>query len=265
MKKKFRIRSCFIAAMLSLFTINSAIISTTNVIYAAEEFELSYGDVGDEVKGIQSKINNIMVYNLTVDGIYGKDTKAAVSDFQKIYGFTKTDGEIVDQQVYNKLTDLYNLGISKTYMGNLVITKKTENRIYGQIYFSGKGIDYLSAKLNGSGNVKVVKTDWKPAYDTCTVYLEYPVDTTGIFTLELNNNSYRSFAWKDFNLKASAAINLQAAADYALEHAYDTPEIAGGERLRKFRLQGIESCQCSSVRNILLSAARNLKISWLVS
>ena len=45
--------------------------------------DLSYGAQGDDVKRIQEALNKTGKYNLTVDGIWGKNTDAAIRDYQK--------------------------------------------------------------------------------------------------------------------------------------------------------------------------------------
>ncbi len=47
-----------------------------------------YGSTGSEVKKIQQKLKSLGYYNGSVDGIYGKNTKAAVTKFQKNCGIT---------------------------------------------------------------------------------------------------------------------------------------------------------------------------------
>lgn len=47
-----------------------------------------YGSTGDEVKSIQRKLSSLGYYNGSVDGIYGSDTKAAVTEFQRSCGIT---------------------------------------------------------------------------------------------------------------------------------------------------------------------------------
>lgn len=46
------------------------------------------GSTGDEVKSIQRKLTSLGYYSGSVDGIYGNDTKSAVTAFQKNCGIT---------------------------------------------------------------------------------------------------------------------------------------------------------------------------------
>ncbi|MBR3148754.1 MAG: spore cortex-lytic enzyme [Eubacterium sp.] len=47
-----------------------------------------YGSTGSEVKSIQTKLKSLGYYNGTVDGIYGTQTKNAVTSFQRNCGIT---------------------------------------------------------------------------------------------------------------------------------------------------------------------------------
>lgn len=58
-----------------------------------KESESSYavsklGSSGDEVKSIQRKLSSLGYYNGSVDGIYGQQTKSAVTSFQRNCGIT---------------------------------------------------------------------------------------------------------------------------------------------------------------------------------
>lgn len=56
----------------------------------------SYGSSGDEVKELQELLNSTGKYNLTVDGVYGSQTQAAVRDYQQKNSLT-VDGVAGDQ------------------------------------------------------------------------------------------------------------------------------------------------------------------------
>ena len=74
-------------------------------------FALSrYGSTGSEVRAVQTKLKSLGYYKGTVDGIYGTQTKNAVTAFQKNCGIT-ADG------ICGKQTLLY-LGLGDTYGGN---------------------------------------------------------------------------------------------------------------------------------------------------
>lgn len=56
----------------------------------------SYGSSGDEVKELQELLNSTGKYSLKVDGVYGSQTQAAVSDYQQNNNLT-VDGVAGDQ------------------------------------------------------------------------------------------------------------------------------------------------------------------------
>ena len=62
---------------------------------------ISYGMQGDNVKKIQEALNKTGKYNLTIDGIWGNKTDAAVRDYQKSNGLT-VDG-IVGKNTWSSL------------------------------------------------------------------------------------------------------------------------------------------------------------------
>lgn len=64
---------------------------------------IQYGAKGDSVKQIQQQLKNAG-YNIAVDGIFGKQTKQAIMDFQKKNGL-KVDG-IVGQQTLSSLNKI---------------------------------------------------------------------------------------------------------------------------------------------------------------
>lgn len=65
---------------------------------------LHYGAVSEEVRKLQEKLNSAGNYALTVDGIYGEKTKAAVTDYQKKNGLSPDGiaGEITLGHLYGQ-------------------------------------------------------------------------------------------------------------------------------------------------------------------
>lgn len=72
-----------VAAVCASFVVSEAIFSESST------FALSrYGSTGTEVKNIQTKLKSLGYYNGAVDGIYGTQTKNAVTAFQRNCGIT---------------------------------------------------------------------------------------------------------------------------------------------------------------------------------
>ena len=90
--------------------------------------QVSYGSSGADVKKLQKILNN-NGYNLDVDGIFGKNTKAAVTDFQKKNKLAM-DG-IVGVETWEVLDGLENLGGSSGET-----PKPTEPKSYSDIDLS---------------------------------------------------------------------------------------------------------------------------------
>ena len=206
-------KKMMIATMLTMSLISTS--AYQNVF--AEEM---YGSRGEKVTDIQHKLNSVLgTTDLEEDGIFGNQTEKAVRDFQDKFGF-RVNG-IAEQQFMNKLTDLYNLQISRIKIDSL----KRKNENSATITFSGKGIDSLSYQFDGTGTIRA-SVDWKPAYSDCTIYLEFDPGTRGNLTVNLNNVKYTAFASKTFHI---GGVDLQAVANYTVNHAFDPPKIEGND------------------------------------
>ena len=77
-------------------------------------YDLTIGSSGDKVRQLQEQLNRIgRVYSsippLTVDGIYGQNTKNAVEQFQKIFNLPVTG--ITDYKTWYKISQIY-VGVS---------------------------------------------------------------------------------------------------------------------------------------------------------
>ena len=78
-------------------------------------YDLSVGSSGDKVRAIQEQLNRIAVNyqsipRLTVDGIFGPNTKASVEHFQTIFNLPATG--IVDYPTWYKISQIY-VGVSR--------------------------------------------------------------------------------------------------------------------------------------------------------
>lgn len=78
-------------------------------------YDLSVGSSGDKVRAIQEQLNRIAVNyqsipRLTVDGIFGPNTKASVERFQTIFNLPATG--IVDYPTWYKISQIY-VGVSR--------------------------------------------------------------------------------------------------------------------------------------------------------
>lgn len=68
------------------------------------------GDTGGKIRTLQYYLSTIAFYNssippLTIDGIYGPSTQAAVTSFQKAYGLEPTG--ITNKETWEKILDVY--------------------------------------------------------------------------------------------------------------------------------------------------------------
>ena len=73
--------------------IGSAVACGAGYLIYTQTAQTSYavsklGSTGDEVKSIQSKLSSLGYYKGSVDGIYGQQTKSAVTSFQRNCGIT---------------------------------------------------------------------------------------------------------------------------------------------------------------------------------
>ena len=81
----------------------------------------SYGSSGDDVKKLQSYLNQVGNYGLDTDGVYGSKTQAAVKDYQTKNGLT-VDG-IAGDETWGSLTSA--ISNSTTNSGNAGSTGST--------------------------------------------------------------------------------------------------------------------------------------------
>ncbi|MBQ9517139.1 MAG: spore cortex-lytic enzyme [Eubacterium sp.] len=81
---------CIAAALLLAVAAVGASFAVSEAVFAEKStFALSrYGSTGTEVKNIQTKLKSLGYYNGSVDGIYGTQTKNAVTAFQRNCGIT---------------------------------------------------------------------------------------------------------------------------------------------------------------------------------
>ena len=78
-------------------------------------YNLTIGSSGDKVRQMQEQLNRIAeVYTaipvIAADGIFGNDTRNAVTEFQNIFGLPKTG--IVDFKTWSKISQIY-VGITR--------------------------------------------------------------------------------------------------------------------------------------------------------
>ena len=78
-------------------------------------YNLTIGSTGDKVRQMQEQINVIAgaypaIPRVTVDGIYGQGTSAAVREFQSVFGLPVTG--IVDYPTWYKISEIY-VGVSR--------------------------------------------------------------------------------------------------------------------------------------------------------
>lgn len=78
-------------------------------------YDLSVGSSGDKVRMMQEQLNRIArnypsIPTIAIDGRFGEDTKAAVTQFQKIFNLPATG--IVDYPTWYKISQIY-VGVSK--------------------------------------------------------------------------------------------------------------------------------------------------------
>lgn len=78
-------------------------------------YNLEQGSTGQKVRQMQEQLNVIAgaypaIPKITVDGIYGPATEAAVKKFQSVFGLPQTG--IVDYKTWFKISEIY-VGVSR--------------------------------------------------------------------------------------------------------------------------------------------------------
>lgn len=78
-------------------------------------YNLTQGSTGDKVRQMQEQLNVIAgaypaIPRVTVDGIYGPGTAAAVREFQSVFGLPVTG--IVDYATWYRISEIY-VGVSR--------------------------------------------------------------------------------------------------------------------------------------------------------
>ncbi len=97
----------------TLYGVYEAIQKTVLPIGEGQTFPgtLQQGNSGEDVRRLQSYLNAIAVYygdlpTLSEDGIFGSQTRNAVSEFQRLYLFDETG--VVDADTWYRIVELYN-------------------------------------------------------------------------------------------------------------------------------------------------------------
>lgn len=130
-----------VAVLLVLALLGGAAAAGYGAFYALEGSDSVYalsrlGSTGSEVKSIQTKLKSLGFYNGAVDGIYGTQTKNAVTAFQRSCGIT-ADG------IAGSQTLLYlGLGSSNTATNNTKYTNDEVNLLAKVISAEARGESY---------------------------------------------------------------------------------------------------------------------------
>jgi spore germination protein len=145
---------------LLIFTLLALAIIPMNNGYAASYGSrvLKLGSRGDDVKLLQTKLNNLNFSAGTPDGIFGPKTKTAVMAFQKASGIT-VDG-IVGQNTYAKLNKSENKELYRVTVNGSVVNLRngpgTNHAVIGQVTRGkslsviGQSGDWLHIAVNNS-------------------------------------------------------------------------------------------------------------------
>ena len=158
--------------------VRNAPISGVKSLYPG--YPLRFGDSGNSVKLVQSVLNRIsqdypsIPKLYPVDGIFGKNTEAAVKKFQSIFGLA-SDG-IVGRATWNKLEYVY-VGIKKL----------SELESEGIVLF-GKSLEYPDAIKEGDVGEKVTILQYFLAIISEFNDMIPSVEVTGTFGPETKNS-----------------------------------------------------------------------------
>lgn len=101
---------------------------------------LRFGNKGEDVKTLQTKLNTVCPYGLTVDGVFGAKTEAAVKDFQKTNGLS-VDG-IAGAKTWSKL------GVETA--DEVIPTGRTINKLIVHCAATPEGEDYSADSIDAS-------------------------------------------------------------------------------------------------------------------
>lgn len=153
------------------------------------------GSRGEAVKTLQNMLNAVQGSNLTVDGIFGSGTKAAVQKFQRNHGLT-ADG-ICGPKTWAALQKAYNVGVTSAPWVSVNGQTVTASWSY-----SGSA-DYIDVCLIKEpwGWYDIVETK-SITGNSCTFYNVSP-GYYQIFTIARPNSDTAQSEWTPFTVQAA--------------------------------------------------------------
>ena len=172
MKKSIQRILCSVLALLVLVSICPSALAYSTV---------RSGSSGTDVRTLQTMLNKVSGAGLSVDGVFGANTQAALKRYQSANGLT-ADG-IAGSQTWAKLSSQYNAGW-EIQMPSSVSVEKGKSA-YIDIKFRGSGINSYGGKNSNSSAVGATfsNTQWKPAGEWCSVRLNLTGKATGSATV----------------------------------------------------------------------------------
>ena len=139
------------------------------------------GSTGGDVRTLQTMLNKVSNAGLTVDGVFGSSTQAALKRYQSANGLT-ADG-ICGSQTWAKLSSHYNAGWEIQLPSS--VTVEQGKSTYIDIKFRGSGINSYGGTISNSSAVGATfsNTSWAAAGQWCSVRLNLTAKATGTATV----------------------------------------------------------------------------------
>lgn len=166
---------------------------------------LKQGSKGAEVKEVQRRLKLWGYYNGSIDGVFGKSTKAAVIAFQKKNGLT-ADG-VVGKSTYQALgmNDSYNLLVNGGASGSGASSTSGTNGFSSSdvyllartIYAEGRGEPYTGQVAIGAVILNRVRSDDFPNTISGVVYQKHAFTAVTDGQINLTPNDTAMKAAKD--------------------------------------------------------------------
>lgn len=174
------------------------------------------GSSGSDVRTLQTMLNKVSNAGLTVDGVFGANTQAALKRYQSANGLT-ADG-ICGSQTWAKLSTHYSAGWEIQMPSS--VTVEQGKSTYVDIRFRGSGISSYGGKISNSSAVGATfsNTQWKPAGEWCSVRLNLTGKATGTATVTFT--LYGSVTLSNsitINVTQPNAINYKTMAEKTFE------------------------------------------------
>ena len=194
MKKLYKIVAIVLMVFTLGFCITTVAVSSQNVAVVEAATVLKQGSKGADVKTLQRKLKNWGYYTGSVDGIFGKQTTAAVKYFQR------RNGLVADGIVGKKTLSALGMKLSGSSSSNNATGQYNDNDLYllaKLIHAEARGESYTGQVAVGAVVLNRVKNASFPNSISGVIYQKYAFTCVADGQINLEPNQTAMKAAKD--------------------------------------------------------------------